>query len=438
MREALAADDPFAVAFLDMRMPPGPDGVWAAARIRELDPAMEIVICTAYSDIDPRDIGGMVPPEEKLSYLQKPFHPHEIRQMTISLASKWRSEHRIVKLAYFDALTGLPNREQSRNRLGSTLAAAKQHQRMLAVLYLDLDNFKRVNDTLGHAVGDELLVWSRRACATRCAPTSTVDESPGSRSSHIARLGGDEFIVILPNIRSADDAAAVAARLIAELQEPMRLALHTLVVTPSIGVALFPADGVEVDTLLRNADLAMYFAKRKGPGMFAFFDASMNDAALHRFTLEAKLRGALERGEFTLHYQPQFDVRTGSVSGMEALLRWTNDELGVVPPVEFIPVAEETGLILGIGEWVLRNACLQAKSWVDEGLPVARMAVNVSGQQFVLKDFPQLVAGIIKETGIDRIDARAGNHRIGGDEGRGLGRAGAVAIEGTGRDAGNR
>ncbi len=401
VREALAADDPFAVAFLDMRMPPGPDGVWAAARIRELDPAIEIVVCTAYSDVDPRDIGAMVPPEEKLSYLQKPFHPHEIRQMTISLASKWRSEHRIVKLAYFDALTGLPNREQLRNRLNSALAAAKQQQRMLAVLYLDLDNFKRVNDTLGHAVGDELLCLVAARLRSSLRLDDTVDELPIARSSHIARLGGDEFIVILPNIRSADDAAAVAARLISELQEPMRLAQHTLVVTPSIGVSMFPGDGVEADTLLRNADLAMYFAKRKGPGMSAFFDASMNDAALHRFTLEAKLRGALERGEFTLHYQPQFDVRTGGVSGMEALLRWTNDELGVVPPVEFIPVAEETGLILGIGEWVLRNACLQAKSWVDEGLPVARMAVNVSGQQFVLKDFPQTVAAIIKETGIE-------------------------------------
>jgi diguanylate cyclase (GGDEF)-like protein len=401
VREALAADDPFAVAFLDMRMPPGPDGVWAASRIRELDPAIEIVICTAYSDVDPRDIGAMVPPEEKLSYVQKPFHPHEIRQMSISLASKWRSEHRIVKLAYFDALTGLPNREQSRSRLSSALTAAKQHQRMLAVLYLDLDNFKRVNDTLGHAVGDELLCQVAARLRSSLRTDDTLDVSPGSRSSHIARLGGDEFIVILPNIRSADDAAGVAARLIAELQEPMRLALHTLVVTPSIGVAVFPADGVEVDTLLRNADLAMYFAKRKGPGMQAFYDSSMNDAALHRFTLEAKLRGALERNEFTLHYQPQFDVRTGSVSGMEALLRWTNDELGVVSPVEFIPVAEETGLILGIGEWVLRNACAQAKSWVDEGLPVTRMAVNVSGQQFVLKDFPQQVAAIIKETGIE-------------------------------------
>ena len=194
----------------------------------------------------------------------------------------------------------------------------------------------------------------------------------------------------------------MAARLIAELQEPMRLALHSLVVTPSIGIAMYPADGVEVDTLLRNADLAMYYAKRKSPGIFAFYDASMNDSALHRFTLEAKLRGALERGEFTLHYQPQFDVRTGGVSGMEALLRWTNPELGVVPPGDFIPVAEDTGLIIqASASGCCAPPAARQRTWVDEGLPVARMAVNVSGQQFVLKDFPQLVAAIIKETGID-------------------------------------
>jgi diguanylate cyclase len=402
VREAIAADSPFAVAFLDMRMPPGPDGVWAAARIRELDPAIEIVLCTAYSDVDPAEVGGMVPPEEKLSYLQKPFHPHEIRQMSISLASKWRAEHRIVKLAYFDPLTGLPNREQSRTRLASALVSAKAQQCMLAVLYLDLDNFKRVNDTLGHAVGDELLrlAASRLRHSLRADEKSDSDHHPSSRSSHVGRLGGDEFMVVLPNIRSADEASSVAARLIADLQAPMRLDLHTLVVTPSIGISMYPADGVDVDTLLRNADLAMYYAKRKGPGMHAFFDGAMNDAALHRFTLEAKLRGALERNEFSLHYQPQFDVSTGVVAGMEALLRWTHDELGVVGPKDFIPVAEETGLIIQIGEWVLRTACRQAKEWVDEGLPVTRMAVNVSGRQFVLKDFSLTVASIIQETGI--------------------------------------
>jgi diguanylate cyclase (GGDEF)-like protein len=401
VREALTAEEPFAVAFLDMRMPPGPDGVWAASRIRELDPAIEIVVCTAYSDVDPRDIGGLVPPEEKLSYLQKPFHPHEIRQMTISLASKWRNEHRIVKLAYFDPLTGLANREQARNRLSSAIASAKQHDSMLALLYLDLDNFKRVNDTLGHAVGDELLCQVASRLRNSLRIEDSVEDVPNTRTNHVARLGGDEFVVILPTVRSADEASAMAQRISGDLQVPMKLALHTLVVTPSIGIAMYPADGVEVDTLLRNADLAMYYAKRKGPGIFAFYDASMNDSALHRFTIEAKLRGALERNEFALHYQPQFDVRSGGVSGMEALLRWTNDELGVVPPSDFIPVAEETGLILQIGEWVMRNACRQARAWADEGLPVVRMAVNVSGQQFALRDFPKLVASIIKETGIE-------------------------------------
>ena len=180
----------------------------------------------------------------------------------------------------------------------------------------------------------------------------------------------------------------------------MHLAPHTLVVTPSVGISLYPADGTDVDTLLRNADLAMYFAKRRSPGSFALFDAAMNASALQRFTLEAKLRNALERGELDLHYQPQFDLRSGALSGMEALLRWNSAELGSVAPADFIPVAEDTGLIIEIGEWVLRKACAQAKAWMDEGLPVPRMAVNVSGQQFVLKDFPARVATIIKETAI--------------------------------------
>jgi diguanylate cyclase (GGDEF)-like protein len=433
VRDAIAAEDPFAVVFLDMRMPPGPDGVWAAGRIREMDPAVEIVVCTAYSDVDPADIGGIVPPEEKLSYLQKPFHPHEIRQMTISLASKWRAEHRIVKLAYFDALTGLPNREQSRSRLNSVLEAAKVNQRMLAVLYLDLDNFKRVNDTLGHAVGDELLTLAasrlRSSLRTDDAIGPGVQSSPGS--NHIGRLGGDEFIVLLPNIRSADDAAAVAARLIEDLQAPMRLALHTLVVTPSVGISLYPSDGVDVDTLLRNADLAMYFAKRKGPGMCAFFDAAMNDAALHRFSLEAKLRGALERGEFTLHYQPQFDLSTGSVSGMEALLRWTNDELGVVPPMDFIPVAEETGLILPIGVPASQSMARRRTSDDPHGRQCLRSTIRAEG---LSSD-----GGFHHQGDRNRrVDVGTRNHRVGRYKGRSMGGVDAAAVEGLGGAARHR
>jgi diguanylate cyclase len=403
VREGLARNEPFAVVFLDVRMPPGRDGVWAATQIRELDPAIEIVICTAYSDADPCEIGGMVPPEDKLSYLQKPFHPHEVRQMSIALASKWRAERRIVRLAYFDTLTGLPNREQSRNRLSGALQAARENGRLLAVLYLDLDNFKRVNDTLGHAVGDQLLcvVADRLRVSLRYAAESSVAVAGNSRPGDIARLGGDEFLVLLPNLRNTVDAGSVADRLILAVREPIQLASNSLVVTPSIGIAIYPQDGADAETLLRNADLAMYFAKRRNPGTFAFFDVSMNSQVLHRFTIEEQLRGALERNEFSLVYQPQFDVRTGGISGVEALLRWTNSELGAVSPVEFIPVAEETGLIHAIGKWALRSACLQVQRWHAEGLPVGRVAVNVSGRQFALAEYPREVAEILKETGLD-------------------------------------
>ena len=403
VKEGLARNQPFALVFLDVRMPPGPDGVWAATQIRELDPAVEIVICTAYSDTDPGEIGGYVPPEDKLSYLQKPFHPHEIRQMTIALASKWRAERRIVRLAYFDTLTGLPNREQSRNRLVGALQAAKEKGGQLAVLYLDLDNFKRVNDTLGHAAGDDLLrvVADRLRNSLRYGNDISASMLGNARPGDIARLGGDEFMVLLPNLRGTIDAGGVAERLILALREPIQLASNSLVVTPSVGIAIYPQDGVDAETLLRNADLAMYFAKRRNPGTWAYFDVSMNAQALQRFTIEEQLRGALERNEFTLQFQPQFDVRAGTVSGVEALLRWTNAELGAVSPVEFIPVAEETGLILPIGEFVLRGACQQAQAWRAEGLPLQRMAVNVSAREFALAEYPKMVAAILQETGLD-------------------------------------
>ena len=403
VKAALATDRPFAVVFLDMRMPPGPDGIWAATQIRALDPAIEIAVCTAFSDVDPSDIAGRVPPEDKLSYLQKPFHPHEVRQMAIALASKWRAERHITRLAYFDALTGLPNREQARNRLRSALEGNRESGRTLALLYIDLNNFKRINDTLGHAVGDEVLTMTaeRLRKSLRSSDRTSQGALSAERPGDIGRLGGDEFVVVLPDLPSSADAAGIADRLITELHVPMQLANHTVVITASVGIAIAPTDGSDAETLLRHADLAMYFAKRHASGTYAYFDASMNEGALQRYTIEGQLRGALERGELSLHYQPQIDIPTGSIGGMEALLRWNNAELGVVPPNDFIPVAEDTGLIIPIGEWVLRTACAQAKQWHDEGLMIKRIAVNIAGQQFAMRKFPEFVAGILAETGLE-------------------------------------
>jgi diguanylate cyclase (GGDEF)-like protein len=402
VRAACAAEQPFAVAFLDMRMPPGPDGVWAATQMRELDPDLEIVIATAYSDVDPQEISARVPPEEKLFYLQKPFHVHEVRQLAVALGHKWAADRRIHQIAYFDSLTGLPNRERCRSGLAAALERAKTGAHRLAILYIDLDNFKRINDTLGHSVGDDLL----KVMAQRLQHTLRADGRPAgpggpARADDLARLGGDEFMVLLPAIEEPQDAGVVADRVVRKLMEPMQLEMHDVLVTPSIGIATYPADGEDVETLFRNADLAMYFAKRQGPGSYAFYAPEMNASALKRLTMEAQLRKALDAGEFALVYQPQFNLSSGKPSGLEALLRWHNAELGDVPPSEFVPVAEETGLILAIGEWVLRTACAQARDWQDQGLPFGLMAVNVSGMQFVQHDFPDLVDRVLRETGLD-------------------------------------
>jgi diguanylate cyclase (GGDEF)-like protein len=398
--KAIAAGTPYPVVFLDMRMPPGEDGAWAAARIRELDSDIEIAICTAYSDVDPVNIGGQVPPQDKISFLQKPFHPHEVRQMATALHSKWRAERHIARLAYFDSLTGLPNREHTIQRLAGALQHAAGAGHATAVLYIDLDNFKRINDTLGHSAGDELL----SQCAGRLrATTQAFGDGNAQRPGigDLGRLGGDEFVVILPQVSSRAVAAAMAESIIAVLREPINIGEHQIVMTPSIGIALSPEDGTEAAALLHNADLAMYFSKRRAHGGHAFFDSSMSDGALRRMTVEGKLRGALERNELTLHYQPQFELATGELSGLEALLRWTNPDLGPVPVLEFIEIAEDTGLIVPIGEWVLRNACIQARQWRDQGLPFGHISVNVSGVQFLRRDFPESVAHAIKEAGIE-------------------------------------
>jgi len=402
VREALQAGQPFAVAFLDMRMPPGPDGLWAAQQLRALDPGLELVLCTAYSDVDPADIARRVPPAEKLFYLEKPFHPFEVRQMATALGSKWAAERGLARLAYFDSLTGLSNRASIHRQVDAALDAAREQSRGLTLLYIDLDNFKRINDTLGHGIGDELLcVVAERLRRSLRASDEVARMAAPSKNDELARLAGDEFCALLPDTADAAGAAVAAERILRNLSQPVRLGMHDILVTPSIGVAVFPTDGSNAEELFRHADLAMYFAKRQGAGRVAFYDATMSAVALQRMTIEINLRTALEKQELCLYYQPQFQLETGLISGMEALIRWNNSELGAVPPNEFIPVAETTGLILPIGEWVLRTACAQLKAWQQEGSPELRMAVNVSAVQFTHPEFPAQVARVLEETGVD-------------------------------------
>jgi diguanylate cyclase (GGDEF)-like protein len=401
-RKAIEEERPFSMAFLDMRMPPGPDGAWAAERIRQLDTNVDIVVATAFSDVDPKEIAERVPPNGNIFYLQKPFHPHEIRQLATALGWRRAANEKIRRFAYFDGVTGLPNRLYFHEKLSLALEMATRHKRSMAVMLIDLDNFKRVNDTLGHAAGDALLNEVARRLSRNLRVTDAV--AHGSQqvpSGEIARLGGDEFTVLLSELPTPEHAARVAERIMRVLSEPMIVAGQELVVTGSVGVATYPVDGADMETLLKHADLAMYFAKRAGRNAYRFFKPEMNESALRRMTLENHLRRALQNSELSVHYQPQVDVDSDSISGMEALLRWTNPELGSVSPVEFIPIAEEIGLIVPIGEWVLRSACIQARTWHLTGNPEVCVAVNVSARQFQQPDFVERLAAILRETEVE-------------------------------------
>lgn len=312
-------------------------------------------------------------------------------------------------LAFTDSLTQLPNRALFKDRLGEALKLAKRHARLLALLYLDLDHFKRINDTLGHRIGDLLL----QTTAERLRESLRASDSVGRESivglEHdrvrleydIARLGGDEFTVLLPEIRRCEDAAIVAERIQTHLSRPMTLEDHEIFITPSIGIAVFPHDGKDPETLLKNADMAMYAAKNQGRNLYRFYDTSLNEAALQRLAMENQLRKAIERHELSLHYQPQLDLLSERICGVEALVRWQNHLLGSISPLDFIPLAEEAGLIIPIGEWVLRTACQQAHIWRDAGCGLSRMGVNISVLQFMQPGFPELVALILEETGLD-------------------------------------
>jgi diguanylate cyclase (GGDEF)-like protein/PAS domain S-box-containing protein len=292
--------------------------------------------------------------------------------------------------AQHDILTNLPNRLLLDDRITQSVALARRQKRPIAVLFLDLDRFKYINDSLGHATGDTLLqsVATRLLAAVRNSDT-------------VSRQGGDEFVVLLPFIASPEDAATSAKKILLTLTTPHSIAGQDLHIDGSIGISIYPEDGEDSETLIKNADTAMYHAKESGRNNFQFYTAAMNYKAVARHSIEADLRHALERSEFLLHYQPKVSLATGEIRGVEALVRWCHPNRGLVSPAEFVPVAEDCGLVIQIGNWVLREACRQARVWQAAGLPSPRIAVNVSAVEFREKGFVKGVRAILSETGLE-------------------------------------
>jgi diguanylate cyclase (GGDEF)-like protein/PAS domain S-box-containing protein len=342
-----------------------------------------------------------------------------VRHQTEVLPATWRqpsrisgtiqdmTEHTIAReriqyLAHYDSLTGLANRRLFHEQLAQALVAAGEQNSCVALLYLDLDQFKRVNDTLGHRAGDRLLqaVAERlRGCVRARDVVARAKEADSG--AEVSRLGGDEFTILLSQISSTGDAETVARRILASLPEPIAIDEHQLSCSASIGIAVYPTDGRDAEMLVKNADTAMYQAKKRGRNTYEFYSEDMNARSLRKLTLESRLRNAIEHGELKLLYQPKVDVRDGKVTGMEALLRWEDAELGSVSPREIIPLAEESGLIVPLGRWVLREACIQNRRWQDDGYQKLRVAVNLSTIEFRSHQFFESLLGALSESRLD-------------------------------------
>src|ERR1700689_5402553 len=335
--------------------------------------------------------GFEIPIEDSVS----PIHNREgkIEGVVIVFRDVSAARAMSVQMAYsaeHDFLTGLPNRMVFKDRLSKAIASAQRYNKQVAVLFLDFDGFKHINDSLGHPIGDKLLQSISKRLINCVRSSDTV-----------SRQGGDEFIVLLSEVRHAEDAAITARRMLQAVAEAHSIEKRDLHITTSIGVSVFPDDGQNAETLIKNADTAMYQAKENGPTTYQFFTPAMNVRAVERQSIEEDLRGALKRQEFALHYQPEIDLKTGAITRAEALLRWTHPTRGPIPPMQFIPIAEDSGLILPIGAWVLREALKQSREWADAGLPAITMSVNVSAVQFRNEKFLENLFAILDETGLD-------------------------------------
>ena len=332
------------------------------------------------------------PPEDHMAMLQQvnarlvvaTIEAHKLTEQVQTV--KVQLDH----LAHHDVLTDLPNRILLQDRLSQAIELARRQGRLLAVMFMDLDQFKHINDSLGHAVGDQLLQSVARRLVGCVRHSDTI-----------SRQGGDEFVLLLPYIEHAEDAVLSVQKIFAALALPHRIDQHDLHISVSIGISIYPNDGQDAETLIKSADVAMYSAKENGRNNFKFFEQGMNVRAVQRQSIEASLRRALERQEFVLHYQPKINLRSGAIVGVEALIRWQHPERGLLLPEQFVPIAEDCGLILPIGRWVLRESCRQVRAWLQAGLPPITLAVNTSALEFRAKDFLENICAILEQTRLE-------------------------------------
>ncbi|UOP08757.1 putative bifunctional diguanylate cyclase/phosphodiesterase [Pseudomonas palleroniana] len=410
VNRALAQQSPYAMAFIDMRMPPGWDGLQTIEQLWTVDPKLQIALCTAYSDYSFEAIEARLKYNDQLLILKKPFDHLEIRQMASALTWKWQLAQdvalkmidlertieervqellKVSRLLQYDTLTDLPNSTLLGDRLSQAIALGRRHETQLAVVFIGLDRFKRVNNAWGYPVGDEVLQQVSQSLL------EAVRESDS-----VFRYGSDQFVVLLNDVQNLQQTQHIAQKFLNAISVTRHVAGHDLSVTASLGISTYPNDSGSAVELIKHAETAMHNSKELGPNDFRFYTEDMNLRAQRQQGLESAIRQALERDEFVLHYQPKLDLKSGHIVGAEALIRWFQPRSGWVSPGEFIPVAEDCGLIVPLTKWVLRRACEQAQAWNALGLNPLSISVNISSIDFRQRDFVENLAAILKQTGL--------------------------------------